>query len=49
LSFSYVLNDLALLKNEALSTAEFCETQQLSLSQTIALERLLIYLEEEDV
>lgn len=49
ISLCYVLNDLALYKNEALTAAEYCSTLDWSLSQGIAICQLLSYLEEEDV
>lgn len=49
ISFCYVLNDLALYKNEALATAEYCSTLGWSLQQGVAICQLLTYLEEEEV
>ena len=49
ISFCYVLNDLALYKNEALASAEYCSTLGWSLQQGVAICQLLGYLEEEEV
>lgn len=40
ISFAYVLNDLALYKNDALTTAEFCSTLKWNFRQGIAINRL---------
>ena len=49
IGLSYILNDLALQKNEALATAEFCSTLEWNLKQGIEISCLLRYLEEEEV
>ena len=49
ISLSYVLNDLALLKNEALTTAHYCKDLNFTLSQGVKIKTLLKYLEEEEI
>lgn len=49
ISYSYVLNDLALLKTLAIQTAQFVKNVSTSLSQDIKVHHLLKYLEEEEV
>ena len=49
ISLSYVLNDLALLKNEALTTAHYCQDLDFSLLQGVKIKSLIKYLEEEEI
>ena len=48
-SMCYILNDFALLKNEALTAAVFCKNLDQDLRQSIKLRYLFKYLEEEDM
>ena len=48
-SLAYVLNDFALLKNEALTMAQFASKMETSISGAIKVRKLMKYLEEEDM
>lgn len=49
ISLSYVLNNLALLKNQSLTMAYRCQVLKTTFCQDIEIRKLLKYLEEEEI
>lgn len=49
ISLSYILNDFALLKNQALTNAQQCSTLEFDIRQGVKIKKLNKYLEEEEI